>query len=177
MRRSCCKKRRYATKEAAERVIARIAETSDRGRIPQRAYQCAAGWWHLTGKAPRKTAEIPKKTRTLIYQRDGMRCFRCGRTLANGGYSIQHRRARGMGGTSDASVHSPANLILLCGSGTTECHGQVEGREADDNVNGYWLRAGQSPESTPVRHAWLGSVLLGEDGSITPYQPDGGTHG
>jgi hypothetical protein len=42
---SVCGKRRYATREAAELVIARQSER----RREQRAY-LAHGWWHLTSK-------------------------------------------------------------------------------------------------------------------------------
>ena len=51
------------------------------------------------------------------------RCARCGKDVTYIQSSIQHRKARGMGGTNDPSINSPANLIVLCGSGTTGCHG------------------------------------------------------
>lgn len=87
----------------------------------------------------------------LLLERSRGRCE--GRTpwcLAPNGYvvgmprdqvSIQHRRARGVGGTSLAEAHSLANLLLLDGTGVTGCHGWVEtfGRgEAEDR--GLWVR-------------------------------------
>lgn len=40
--------------------------------------------------------------------------------------SIHHRQPRGAGGTRGAATHSLANLLLICGSGTTGCHGYIE---------------------------------------------------
>lgn len=54
--------------------------------------------------------------------------------------SIQHRRARGMGGSRLAETHTLDNLLLLCGSGTTGCHGWVENRErAAALARGLWI--------------------------------------
>ena len=39
------------------------------------------------------------------------RCARCGKDVTYVQSSIQHRKARGMGGTNDPSINSPANLI------------------------------------------------------------------
>lgn len=55
--------------------------------------------------------------------------------------SVQHRRAQGMGGTSRTETNDLANLLLLCGTGTTGCHGWVETQErqlAEDR--GLWIR-------------------------------------
>lgn len=43
-----CGKRRYATREAAERHLTMIQATSSIERTPVRTYQCTRGWWHLT---------------------------------------------------------------------------------------------------------------------------------
>jgi hypothetical protein len=42
------------------------------------------------------------------------------------GWSLQHRRSRGSGGTLDARANLPSNLLVACGSGTTGCHGLIE---------------------------------------------------
>jgi hypothetical protein len=56
-----------------------------------------------------------------------------------------------MGGTSDPEINSPVMLIVLCGTGTTGCHGDVEHfRKADDGLKGYRLETGQDPALTPV---------------------------
>lgn len=44
----CCGKKRFATREMAERTLAHIAAVSSQERRPVRAYPCDRGWWHLT---------------------------------------------------------------------------------------------------------------------------------
>lgn len=73
-----------------------------------------------------------------------------------------------MGGSKDPLRNSPANLITLLGSATTECHGRVEKFHAADNAAGYWLKTGENPADTPVVHWRYGPVLLGHDGTVTP---------
>lgn len=73
-------------------------------------------------------------TTALVVQRDYGCCVKCSRSLGAGrgfDWSIQHRCARGAGGTRLAWKNMPGNLILLCGSGTTGCHGWVEGHPAE----------------------------------------------
>jgi hypothetical protein len=60
-----------------------------------------------------------------IYLRAGSRCECCGKVAGWDGWSRHHRQPRGMGGTK-RDVHQPSNMLLLCGSGTTGCHGLVE---------------------------------------------------
>ena len=101
-------------------------------------------------KAPRDTGPS-RKVRKLVLERDGWCCVRCGRWVKNRPYSLQHRDARGMGGTSDPEINSPVLLIVLCGSGTTGCHGEVEEyRSPEDGRKGYRLKSGQDPALTPV---------------------------
>lgn len=52
-------------------------------------------------------------------------------TLTRGQVSIQHRRARGAGGTSLDETNSLANLLIICGDGVSACHGWIETRERD----------------------------------------------
>ena len=66
-------------------------------------------------------------------------------------WSLQHRRPRGMGGTRLAEINSPANLLLLCGSATTGCHGYVE-RERAAALHAGWL---VPSSSDPTRDAVL----------------------
>ena len=62
------------------------------------------------------------KARAIIYTAAEERCIGCGRT----DLTAQHRRARGMGGTSELSIGHPANGLGLCGDGTRGCHGWTE---------------------------------------------------
>lgn len=75
--------------------------------------------------------------------------------MQRGQVSIQHRRARGSGGTRDGEVHCLGNLLLLCGDGVRGCHGWVECRErAAAEERGLWVRRGVTPP-------WEVPVILG----------------
>ena len=65
-----------------------------------------------------------------VLARDGLRCVRCGRRIDMGDFSIHHRRPRKMGGTRDETINRCDNLVTLCGTGTTGCHGWVESHRA-----------------------------------------------
>lgn len=73
-----------------------------------------------------KRNPLPADVRRLVLDRDRGRCRRCG---GRGG-SVHHRIPRGMGGTRWEGIHSPALLVLLCGDGTSGCHGWVESNRA-----------------------------------------------
>lgn len=111
--------------------------------------------------------------RDLIAQREGGRCFRCGTTVlwwptgnraeAVCPYSIHHRRPRGMGGSTDPGTDHPSNGLLLCGTGTTGCHGWVESHRAAALADGYLVPQGADPRRAPVRLPSGGLVLLDVD--------------
>ena len=42
------------------------------------------------------------------------------------GWSLQHRLARGNGGTRNPRTNLPSNLLVVCGHGTAGCHGLIE---------------------------------------------------
>ena len=91
-------------------------------------------------------------TRQAVLLRANGHCERCGRSVANIPASVHHRRPRGMGGTSDDAVHSATNCVLLCGSGTTGCHGYIESNRAEAAEHG-WLvlrRDPRHPADVPV---------------------------
>lgn len=78
------------------------------------------------------TAEFtPKQVRHMFFERELQACFYCRRQLAwelrgsmlGGGWSAHHRIDRGMGGSS--AVMTLAHGLILCGTGTTGCHGDV----------------------------------------------------
>lgn len=91
--------------------------------------------------------------REIVMERDYYRCVRCGLSVSGEpgkDFSIQHRIPRGMGGSRDPRLNLPANLILLCGSGTTLCHGEVESKRADAREHGFALWRSQNPADEPV---------------------------
>lgn len=99
-----------------------------------------------------------------VRERDGHACVRCGSTDS---LTTQHRVARGMGGTRAPWINEPANLITLCGSGTTGCHGYVEANPAKAKQLGYAVSKYNRPEDVPVR-TWQGRVWLTNDGRTVP---------
>lgn len=89
-------------------------------------------------------SQVPKKTIALVKQRDNESCVRCGRMGGN----IHHRRMRSQ--SPKWAVHNIENLILLCGSGTTGCHGWVHGHPAESYENGWMVRSYRDPENVPL---------------------------
>ena len=105
-------------------------------------------------------------TRALVVTRAGGRCERCG-AVPFGIFSIHHRLPRRMGGTSDPAVNGAANLVYLCGSGTTGCHGEMESQRNVAYLAGLLLRSGQDPASEPVKLCY-GWVYLTPEGTKVP---------
>jgi hypothetical protein len=66
-----------------------------------------------------------------------------------------------MGGTRAEWINEPANLLTLCGSGTTQCHGVVEHAPEWAEAHGYSVRRWQAEQvaTVPV-WTWRGWVLL-----------------
>lgn len=95
---------------------------------------------------------ITRATRELVLARDNFQCVSCRRSVHDPlGYSIHHRVPRGMGGTRLEWINQPANLLTLCGSGTTGCHGWTEQHRMEARSQGYLIpRAFGSPEQIPV---------------------------
>ena len=122
-----------------------------------------------TPPRPRRTLaprHFTEATRKLIYARDERCCVRCGVNIASCPWSgsVQHRCPRGAGGSTVAWLQRPANGLLLCGSGTTGCHGWVESHPADAARYGWVLRHGViTAAQWPVLYAAAGDVRLLDD--------------
>lgn len=106
----------------------------------------------------------------LVVARDHGCCAVCGEQVRGTrgiDWSVQHRLRRGAGSTRRPWVNLPGNLILACGSGTTDCHGYIENHPASAETFGYRVLDGVTPPSaTPVLHAGHdGWVLLADDGT------------
>lgn len=98
----------------------------------------------------------PTPVRAAVLARARFRCERCGESLIGPlGYSLQHRRARGMGGSKRPDTDGPTNLAALDGSATTGCHGWVESHPAQALYEGWRVPQGTDPAEVPV-------LLLGE---------------
>ena len=105
-----------------------------------------------------------RETCHLVDHRDGMRCVRCGRSLYGVAASRHHRRRRSQS-TKDV-MHNVENLILLCGTGTTGCHGYVHGHPAESYEAGWLVHSWDDPLDIQVR-SWRGLLLLDADGGTT----------
>lgn len=110
---------------------------------------------------------VTARIRSQVLDRDEFMCVRCGTYVGPfGDYSIHHRRPRGMGGTKRPETDLPANLLTLCGSGTTGCHGQVESDRLEAISDGYLVGQTIDPATIPVR-THRGMAYLDNDGMLT----------
>jgi hypothetical protein len=118
---------------------------------------------------PRDTGP-DRTTRQLIKERADWHCEVCGIQVYNRRSSIHHRRGRGDGGSSKPEINQPSNLMLLCGTGTTGCHGKVTRNENRVKaLTAGWvveLNTRQDPADVPVTHARYGRVFLLDDGTV-----------
>lgn len=110
----------------------------------------------------------PRTVRVAFFDREKERCFRCRRPLRFEGrgfeWSAHHRKPRGMGGAADPVRASIANCLVLCGSGTTGCHGWVEKERDVATAHGYLIPKNATtetfaPAAVRVRR-WDGSWWL-----------------
>lgn len=65
------------------------------------------------------------------------------------GMSIHHRKPRQMGGSTAPWINDPENLLVICGSGVTGCHGRVESFRITSYDNGWLVRTGFRPVEVP----------------------------
>ncbi|MGW9196082.1 hypothetical protein [Micromonospora chersina] len=86
-------------------------------------------------------------------------------------WSIHHRLPRRMGGTKRPEVNQPQSLLVVCGSGTTGCHGWLEARRTEAYDLGLLLHAGDNPSEVPVGLA-VGLVWLSPDGRYLHEAPE-----
>lgn len=92
-------------------------------------------------------------TRNGVLARDHHVCQRCGRRLDAVDYSLQHRRPRGRGGSSLPYINQATNLVAMCGSATTGCHGFITAHETIARLFGWAVSLNATayyPESVPV---------------------------
>lgn len=113
-------------------------------------------------------ARVKALVRTRATDEQGVvRCERCGRDLEGcwSGWSYHHRRIKGMGGDRRPETQEAANIVLLCGSGTTACHGRVHSEVAEAREEGWLVSRQMYPAQVVVRLALHGPALLADDGS------------
>jgi hypothetical protein len=112
------------------------------------------------------------ETRAMVYARDLGWCVRCGVVLANVAHSCHHRWLLSQLGPNEFS-----NLLSLCGTGTTGCHGWAHAHVAEALAAGYLVRSGIAPASVPVKRAVPGGGYVfqwpTEDGDWANEDPLG----
>lgn len=112
------------------------------------------------------SSHFTPKVRWLIINRDSDEtgqavCQWCGRPVRIewGHYSLQHRRARGMGGSKLKDTGQAQNGALVHGSATTGCHQYIESHPEEAAERGFRIRQGDNPASIPIR-TWDGRLLF-----------------
>lgn len=89
------------------------------------------------------------------WDRDCGACVDCGVRLIFsqrgelGGWDLQHRKARGMGGTKDPAINYLSNLIVLCKA----CHALAESRDEGSGERGMFVSRFADPASIAVKHS------------------------
>jgi hypothetical protein len=126
-------------------------------------------------KAPRNTGPS-RLVREAVMARDSFRCCGCGVGIIGRDWSMQHRVARGAGGTSREDANATCNLIVLCGSATSPgCHRRAEDRDPVMHERGLWLNSWQNPFTEPVivtaGHCLL-KLWLTDDAEYSLVQPE-----
>ncbi|MEU5155613.1 HNH endonuclease [Glycomyces sp. NPDC021274] len=96
-----------------------------------------------------------RKARQLVRERSGGICEVCGLRRAT---NFQHRKNRSQGGRWTAS-----NGLDVCGTGTTECHGDIHSNPTKAYEAGWSVKSWDDETTAPVR-TWRGLVLLDDEG-------------
>lgn len=104
---------------------------------------------------------VPAVLRRAVYARDNGSCQRCGRECLDWQHSIQHRLPGQMGG--DRHKHQLANMVLMCGTGTTGCHGWAESHREQAHAQGWLVHRWETPATVPILRYTRTWWLLGAD--------------
>lgn len=118
----------------------------------------------VMAKKRAKVTPEERAARKLIAHRSENVCEVCRRTPA---VNVHHRRNRSQGGTWDL-----ANLLHLCGSGTTGCHGHITVNPKVSLEQGWTVRSTRNPADVPVWLGHRGFCFLNTDGSITEVEEE-----
>lgn len=102
-----------------------------------------------------------------IDRRDMQRCAfpDCGVIIWENG-SRHHRKFKSRRGGDEVS-----NGVLLCGSGTTGCHGWAHANPEAARALGFAVGTDEDPRQVPIHHAIHGWVYLDDFGGFTREEP------
>lgn len=107
----------------------------------------------IAPKQPKQTPADERRARRIVIVGDGGVCVKCHRSHPVHGVNWDHRKNKGQGGLWAAS-----NGQLLCGSGTTGCHGWKTQNPAEASAEGWAVPGWADPLTYPGRR-WLPSGL------------------
>lgn len=93
-----------------------------------------------------------ERSKRIVAERQGWHCFHCGVNThgdAWPGHSTHHRQSRRF------HDHKPANLVRLCGTGSTGCHWWAHEHQAEAERLGLIVPGWTDPRTVPIRD-WRG---------------------
>jgi hypothetical protein len=123
-------------------------------------------------RRPAPAGGFSPRVRRLLWRRFAGRCAVCGGDLPAKGWTAQHRRARGIGGSTDPVAAGPANGLAVH---ELPCHRAIEDKPATALVMGWRVPQGVDPAARPLC-LWDGTwVLLTNDGTTVPARPEEST--
>lgn len=106
-----------------------------------------------------------RRTRALMYDRDGDRCCACNEVgLRDRDLIPNHRVNRGMGGSTAPWINDLTNLVTACRG----CNNRFEDDPAYSYAMGWKVRYGVNPATVPVCYGDGSWWLLDLDGSRRP---------
>lgn len=101
---------------------------------------------------------------TAALERDGPTCRRCGVWIEGQLGSLHHRKLRGRA-TPKRDYDLVENLVVLCGSGTSGCHGWAHGHPKDAHEEGWVCWTWEKPAERPCLTTYRTLVMFLVDGT------------
>ena len=119
-----------------------------------------------------RAGEFPPAVRALLWSRFGGLCAVCWLPLPATGWTGQHRRPRGTGGS-----HDPVTASVVNGLAVHElpCHRRIESDRTAAEAAGWLVRHPTDPATVPVRLPDGRRVWLEHTGSYRNHPPTGRT--
>lgn len=123
-------------------------------------------------RAAKRSLGVSKSTRLEVLTRAKYRCEKCGVSLSETFYySLHHRTPRGMGGSREVRLNLPSNLVAICGSGTTGCHGWIESNRSVSEDEGWLVSRYQEVAEVPLFISGVGWRYLTDEGTYSSTPP------